>query len=421
MHKIWRVFKYEFLSVVNRRSFILSLILVPLLPTIIIGLVGLLKPKDTPSLTETIMEEITTLKPYGVVDESGLINDYPDWITGQFLPFEDEATARRETQAGNLDGFYVISADYLETGDVLLVKPEVSMVAEMAFNATFEELIRYNLVEGDDALYAKLVNHITVKTEYLDVAQADTRDQNDPITYLVPFMISFFFYLLLVINSGMMLNSVSKEKENRTMEVLLSSAQPLDIFTGKILARALASLLQTVVWLGTILLLAKLTNFSLNLPFKLELPPSVLTVGVPFFLLGFMLYGSLMAGVGAMVSNTREGSQYALIINMPLILAYLSVNQFIANPNGAASLFLSLFPFTSPIVMPTRLAIGPVPAWQLILAILLLAGTLLLLVRGIANLFSSQNLLSGQKFNIRTFFATLLFGKKTQESKIPGL
>lgn len=421
MHKIWRVFKYEFLSVVNRRSFILSLILVPLLPTIIIGLVGLLKPKDTPSLTETIMEEITTLKPYGVVDESGLINDYPDWITGQFLPFEDEATARKETQAGNLDGFYVISADYLETGDVLLVKPEVSMVAEMAFNATFEELIRYNLVEGDDALYAKLVNHITVKTEYLDVAQADTRDQNDPITYLVPFMISFFFYLLLVINSGMMLNSVSKEKENRTMELLLSSAQPLDIFTGKILARALASLLQTAVWLATILVLVRLSNFSFNLPFKLEIPTAVLTFGIPFFLLGFLLYGSLMAGVGAMVTNTREGGQYAMVINMPLILAYLSVNQFIANPNGAASLFLSLFPFTSPIVMPTRLAIGPVPAWQLILAILLLAGTLLLLVRGIANLFSSQNLLSGQKFNIKTFFTTLLFGKKTQESKIPGL
>lgn len=182
MRKIWRVFKYEFMSVVSRRSFILGLILVPLLPTIIIGLVSLLKPKDSPDLVKTIVKEVSTTKPYGVVDESGLINDYPNWaMGGQLIPFEDESLARQETQAGNLDGFYVVSADYLETGDVLLVKPEVSMVAEMAYNATFEELIRYNLVDGNDELYAKLVNHVKVTTEYLDIEQADTRDQKIPV------------------------------------------------------------------------------------------------------------------------------------------------------------------------------------------------------------------------------------------------
>lgn len=416
MRKAWRVFKYEFLSVVNRRSFILSLILVPLLPTLIIALVGLLKPKDSPDLMQTITKEVSSTVPYGVVDNSGLITEYPNWVTGRLIPFNDENTARQETQAGHLDGFYIVSADYLQTGDVVLVKPEVSMVAEMGYNATFEELVRYNLIGADDALYAKLVNNISVKTEYLDIKQADTRDQSDPITFFVPFFISFFFYMLIVINSGMMLNAVSKEKENRTIEVLLSSADPLDIYIGKILARALASLLQTAVWLATIFVLVKLTNFTFNLPFNLDIPTPVLTLGVPFFLMGFLLYGSLMAGVGAMVSNTREGSQYALIINMPLILAYLSMGQYIANPNDTVTLFLSLFPLTSPIVMPTRLVIGSVPIWQLIVSLLLLVLTIWLVVRGVANLFSSQNLLSGQKFNMKTFFSTLLFGKKSKEA-----
>lgn len=416
MRKIWRVFKYEFMSVVSRRSFILGLILVPLLPTIIIGLVSLLKPKDSPDLVKTIVKEVSTTKPYGVVDESGLINDYPNWAMGQLIPFEDESSARQETQAGNLDGFYVVSADYLETGDVLLVKPEVSMVAEMAYNATFEELIRYNLVNGNDELYAKLVNHVKVTTEYLDIEQADTRDQKDPSTFMVPFFISFFFYMLVIINSSLMLDSVTKEKENRTMEILLSSAEPVDIFGGKILARGLASLLQTVVWLATILLLAKLSNLTLHLPFKLEIPTAVFTWGIPYFLLGFLLYGSLMAGLGAMVPNTREGGQFSLIMNMPLILAYLALSEFVTNPNSAVTLFLSLFPLTSTIVMPTRLVIGAVPIWQLIVALLLLVLAVWLVVRGVANLFSSQNLLSGQKFNLKTFFSTLLFGKKSQKA-----
>ncbi len=416
MRKIWRVFKYEFMSVVSRRSFILGLILVPLIPTIIIGLVSLLKPKDSPDLVKTIVKEVSNPTPYGVVDESGLINDYPNWVMGQLIPFEDESLARQETQAGKLDGFYIVSADYLETGDVLLVKPEVSMVGEMKYNAIFEELIRYNLLDGDDALYAKLVNQVKVTTEYLDIEQADTRDQNDPSTFMVPFFISFFFYMLLIITSSMMLNSVTKEKENRTMEILLSSAEPVDIFGGKILARGLASLLQAAVWLATILLLTKLTNRTLNLPFKLEVPTAVFTWGIPYFLLGFLLYGSLMAGLGAMVPNTREGGQFSLIMNMPLILAYLALSEFVANPNSAATLFLSLFPLTSTIVMPTRLAIGAVPVWQLIVALLLLALTVWLVVRAAANLFSSQNLLSGQKFNLKTFFSTLVFGKKSRKA-----
>lgn len=416
MRKIWRVFKYEFLSVVSRRSFILGLILVPLIPTIILGLVGLLKPKDSPDLMETIAEEVSNPTPYGIVDDSGLINHYPDWVMGQLIPVDDESLARQETQAGNLEGFYVISKDYIETGDVLLVKPEVSMVGEMKYNAIFEELIRYNLVDGDDALYAKLVNNMSVTTEYLDIEQADTRDQDDPITFMVPFMISFFFYMLVIINSSLMLNSVAKEKENRTMEILLSSAEPVDIFGGKILARGLASLIQTAVWLATILLLAWMTNQTLNLPFKLEIPTAVFTWGIPYFVLGFMLYGSLMAGLGAMVPNTREGGQFSLILSMPLILAYLSLGEFVANPNSAVTMFLSLFPLTSTIVMPTRLAIGAVPVWQLIVALLLLVLTVWLVVRGAANLFSSQNLLSGQKINLKTFFNTLLFGKKSRKA-----
>lgn len=416
MRKIWRVFKYEFLSVVSRRSFILGLILVPLIPTIILGLVGLLKPKDSPDLMETIAEEVSNPTPYGIVDDSGLINHYPDWVMGQLIPVDDESLARQETQAGNLEGFYVISKDYIETGDVLLVKPEVSMVGEMKYNAIFEELIRYNLVDGDNALYAKLVNNMSVTTEYLDIEQADTRDQDDPITFMVPFMISFFFYMLVIINSSLMLNSVAKEKENRTMEILLSSAEPVDIFGGKILARGLASLIQTAVWLATILLLAWLTNRTLNLPFKLEIPTAVFTWGIPYFVLGFMLYGSLMAGLGAMVPNTREGGQFSLILSMPLILAYLSLGEFVANPNSAVTMFLSLFPLTSTIVMPTRLAIGAVPVWQLIVALLLLVLTVWLVVRGAANLFSSQNLLSGQKINLKTFFNTLLFGKKSRKA-----
>jgi len=209
-----------------------------------------------------------------------------------------------------------------------------------------------------------------------------------------------------------MLNAVTKDKENKTIEILLSSTNPLDLFIGKILAFGALSLVQMVVWFGTLVVIASVGKTTLPFLETISIPTSVLVASVPFFIGGFLLYGSLMAGMGAVAPNLREGNQSTFVLSLPLIFTVMSINQLIETPFSTFTTFLTLFPFTSPVVMLTRLSVGPVPAWQLIASIALLIGAVIIVIRGVSNLFSSQYLLSGQKMNIGLFFRTVFIGHR---------
>ena len=115
-----------------------------------------------------------------------------------------------------------------------------------------------------------------------------------------------------------------------------------------------------------------------------------------------------MAGVGALAPNLREGNQSTFIISLPLIFTILAMAQLIQKPSGGLSLFMSLFPLTSPVAMPARLTMIAVPWWQILVSVALLALTAWLVVRGVAKLFHAQTLLTGQKFEIRKFLKALI-------------
>jgi ABC-2 type transport system permease protein len=218
--------------------------------------------------------------------------------------------------------------------------------------------------------------------------------------------------MIILISSTMMMNVVTKDKENKTIEVLLSSVKPLDLFIGKIMAYGSLSLLQMVLWFGTLALVVKTGKTSLPFLESLTIPKSVFIASVPFFICGFLLYGSLMAGMGAIAPNLREGNQSTFVLTLPLVFTIISIAQLVENPFSSFTTFLTLFPFTSPVVMLTRLSVGPVPAWQLILSIVLLVGMVVFVIRGVTNLFSSQYLLSGQKIKVGLFLKTVFIGHR---------
>lgn len=413
MRNILNVFKFEFLTVLKRRSFILSLILVPLIPSLLLGILNLINQDESQSFQEVIIQEVGSPLPIGVVDLGNVIKEYPEWLTqGRLVPLESEAEAREKTAAGQLQGFYVIEPDYLETGNMRFIKPQISMITEILQEDLLKDLINYNLLGADQQRYLRFMNPANFTFEYLNPETADTRDQSNAATYWVPYAITMFFYMIILISSGLMLNAVTKDKENKTIEILLSSARPLDLFIGKILAFGLLSLIQLVVWFGTLVLLVDMGKTSLPFLQNISIPTSVLWASVPFFIGGFLLYGSLMAGMGAVAPNLREGNQSTFVLVLPLLFAMLSINQLIETPFSSFTTFMTVFPFTSPVVMLTRLSVGAVPAWQLIASIVLLVGTVVIVIRGVSNLFSSQYLLSGQKMDVRLFLRTVFIGHR---------
>lgn len=412
MTNLGKVFKFEFLNLITRRSFLLMIVLVPLVPIVLFTLLGLLNDDQTQTLGQMFTSEVANPLPIGVVDQSGIVTDFPDWLTnGNLVEVADENTARQRTVANQLEGFFVISSDYVESGKVTYFKPEINMITEIVQQGTLDELLNYNLMDSDQDMFLRYTNPVNYTYEYLNPETADTRDQNLVANYVVPYVITMLFYMLILISSSIMINAVGKDKDNKTIEIMLTSVSPMDLFLGKLLGYGAASLLQMLAWGGGVVAFMKLGGQSLAFLQGTSLPNQVMILGIPYFLLGFFLYGSLMAGIGALAPNLREGNSSSFILTMPLIFVLLIINQLISEPNSFFITFLSILPLTSSVVMMTRLAIGMVPFWQIALSFGVLFATVFLVVRGVSNLFSSQTLLSGDKFNMKTFFRTIVFGR----------
>ncbi len=409
MAKLWKIAQHEFVTTVRRRSFILALVLIPLVPALLLGVVSLINQSGRGADLQSIMAgKSDSHLPMAVVNRSGLIKDYPEWLTNKSLvAIDNEAEARKGVETGQLQGYYLVSADYLQTGKVQLIKPNVSLFEGMDQGEELNSLIEYNLLGTDREAYQNYKKTVNYQFQPINPETADTRDSQNMAAFFVPYGVTMFFYFMTIAASSLMLQAVSKEKENRVIEVLLSSANPTEIFGGKVLGLGAASLLQMLVWSLAGAGLLRLGGTTLQIPSNMQIPWSAILLCVPFFLLGFAVYGSLMAGLGAMAPNLREASQSTFVITIPLIVSLLAVAQLIQTPHGPVSLGLSLFPLTAPVAMPARLSIGQVPLWQIALSLVLLAVTAVLLIKGVSRLFHAQTLLTGQKVNFRTLFKAL--------------
>ena len=408
MKKTWQVLVHELVSTFTRPSFLLVAIGIPLVSMAILLLLSANRARSTQVIDAVLSASNATSQATaeGYVDLSGLIKTIPDSVpAGAFQAFPDEAAAKAALASGSIRDYYIISADYLSSGRIIFVKQDFNPIQALELSGLIQWILKVNLLGGN----VQLANQIDqpLKLQATLLAPDSQRDQNNPLTFFVPYAITLIFYLVILMPASLLLSSISKEKENRMLEVLMVSTSPHQILTGKTIGLGIAGLFQATVWVSTAFVALRNGGGLLRIPAGLELPVSILAWGLVYFLLGYAVYASLMAAVGALVPNLRESTQATFVIILPMMIPLMMISVIIDNPNGALAVFFSLFPLTSPITMMTRLAATNVPLWQLLLSIVLLALTAIYINRLVARLFRAQVLLSGQPFQIRRFLATL--------------
>lgn len=234
--------------------------------------------------------------------------------------------------------------------------------------------------------------------------------RSNPLIEMLPMIMVVMFFMFLTMNSGMLLSNVAGEKQNRTMEILMLSITPQQMLSGKMLGLGTAGLLQSGVWIGALWTMLRIGGGVLSLPPEFHLPAWLIVIWLIYFLLGYALYASLMAGIGALVPDIKAGSQASGLVMIPLILGYmLSVMPFSVDAsNGILFTTISMIPFTSPVSMIMRMTVGDVPLWQLALSLGLLAISVVLVIRAVGKVFRTQMILSGQPFTVRRYLRALL-------------
>lgn len=365
MNKFWIVFGHEYLRHVKRKRFILGLISIPLFMAVIMGV----------SLLATALSEDT--RPVGYIDQSGLFKDaqpLPPERSGLFMervkivPFEDETNARNALEAGEIQAFYIIQPDYLSTGNVKLIAKDS---VESSIHRDFSEFLLSHLLKNENP---------TIRTRILEGPQLTLRtvdsdqqfNSRNPIGFIIAIFSGVIFLLAVNTSGGYLLQAVVEEKENRTMEVVLTSISTDQFMAGKIFGNLSVGLTQLLFWLvmaGVAAMIA-LRTF-----------PDLSDIGIGFsffglmaltFLPAFVMIAALMTMVGATATESREAQQIAGLFSLPIAIPFWFIAAIMENPNGPLAIGFSFFPFTAPMTLPLRSMLTNLPVWQVVFSVGLL-------------------------------------------------
>lgn len=218
--------------------------------------------------------------------------------------------------------------------------------------------------------------------------------------------VSFALYMLILLYGMSVLRGIREEKENRVVELILSSVRPEQLMVGKVVGIGAAGLLQVTIWVAFAGLLLGFGDrlaaaVGLALP---DLPSVPWSLGVIFlgcFLGGYFLYAAIYAAVGATAGSGQDAQNVQMIATAPLMIAFFSLFAVIENPTGTVATICSLVPLSSPLVLPPRLALVPVPAWELAAALAILAGSCLALLWVGGKVYRVTILATGQRPTVR--------------------
>jgi ABC-2 type transport system permease protein len=423
MQKTFLVMQQELRITFSRPSFLGFAFGVPVLAVLILGVVKIIQSRSTPTSKPSNNSPSTyQIEREGFVDYSGLITTISEDMRGDLISFENETQANQALQAGEISSYYIVPVDYLERGEVQYVYPDSKPYLSDGQQWVIKWTLNLNLLRGNldlaDQIWNPIwqldVQNLAPEMENVTYSEEDcTRPgstcESNKLIHLMPSIMIALFFMAFTSSSSRLFSSIGTEKENRTIELLMVSINTRQLLAGKTTALGVAGLTQTIVWLTAMFILFNLGGNTLQLPDGFVFPVGIMVWGLAFFLGGFVLYASLMAGAGALVPKMKEAGMANFLAMIPLFFGYAV--GLIAPLAGVADtsflVFLSFFPFTSPVVMIMRLTDGFVPGWQLLISICLLFVTAYFVLRIVAAMFNAQNLLSGQPFSAKHYLMAL--------------
>lgn len=420
------VIRREYMERVSKKSFILTTIFVPLL---MVGFMIL------PALLMSLHESDTYN--YAVVDNSGLIApQLTDTETVAFVTSSEPVDSLKWSK--DIDGVIVIGSDILQSpSDVqfysngpgsLDVEKEITRQIKDAIEA--ERLKAYDIANLKEIM-SEVEANTTMTTYRMDQGQ-ESSSMSSTMCFVIGLAVAFLLYMFLMIYGQMVMTSIIEEKNNRVLEIIVSSVRPEQLMLGKILGIGLVAITQIVIWgiiicamVGLVIpavmpsdMAGEVSAFSAgnldvaNSSNNIALIQAMSVIGdlgylfeiffyLTIFLIGgFLLYASIYAAIGSAVDNIQDASQLTSIAVVPIMVGLVCATTIGSEPNTALAMWLSMIPFTSPMIMMVRIPFG-IPMWEIWLSIVILYLSFLVMVWFAAKIYRVGIFMYGKKPSIK--------------------
>lgn len=421
MPKILLVAHREFTNRVQKRSFLIATILIPLIFPALMGVLIYLSLQQERNATKKVVHYI---------DESRLFTPEHDQFIFKSFSGPLEEAKRAIAHDESLGLLYIPELDlYSPRGIVLYTTLNPSMNEVETLQSMLENQLREKKMlqlKLDQRSLDSLTTDVNIQSVKV-TESGQEQSTNSTVLFSAGMLFGLMMYLFIFIYGAQIMQGIIEEKTNKVVEVIVSSVRPFQLMMGKILGLASVGLLQFLIW---VVLIASLSA-ALFLLFGIDLsqqkmagdmatqnaanpglksmlevwdqiPLTYLLLNFIFYFLGgYLLYGALFAAVGSAVDSPSEAQQFMFPITIPMLISYFSLFIFILqDPHGSISVWLSMIPFTSPIAMMGRVAFG-VPGWQLALSMVLLAGGFVFTTWVAARIYRVGILMHGTRVNYK--------------------
>lgn len=415
MSKVLTVIRKEYLERVRSKSFLIGTLLGPALMSMFIVLPMLLADSGD--------DERRTI---GVVDPSGrYFDEVADVLSGdERAPLDlqrfDVGSGGPEAALTDLkeailnetihSGVF-IDPDFLENAKVTFYNKSVSaLVVRRMLRPAFNQVLRegrFAAAQVPDSLFTYLAKPTDI-TSISVTSEGGEQKQDDDVSFAMAFILIMIIYIMVIMYGSHTLTAVIEEKSSRMVEVLLASVPPGQLMLGKVMGIGLAGLTQFAIWAGAFFFMSQrgvsVGEFNFDVAF---MTPMILISFVMFFILGFFLYATMYAGIGAMCNTVQDSQQFHTSLAMGMVIPMMLLSFVLRAPDSTISVVLSLIPMFSPVIMFMRVCVETPPLWQIALSWALMIAAILLAARGAGKLFRMGILMYGESPTWATLFKVL--------------
>jgi len=408
--KLFTVAKREYLERVRKRSFVISTILGPILMGAMIVVPGLLIERAPLVRMDVAVIDLTRST---FADFEGALSDtMPDgtrmFVLRDMAATESELEATKkelaaEIDAGAIAGYLIIPADIVESGKATYYGRKVSniMMLERLQSALNESVVakRLSLQGLEYGAVTKMLKRVDIET--VQVVKGSEKKSEFERTFITSFIFIMILYMTIYLWGLNVQRSIIEEKSSRVIEVLLSSLKPFDIMAGKIIGVGAVGLTQYAIWAACAMAMAVYALSSGQFAQYVSFNPVILVFFIVFYLLGYLFYSTIFAGIAAVCNSDQEAQQLQTPLTMCLAFTIIVPMAVVQNPDGIFATVISMVPFFAPILMFMRINILMPPVWQVALCIAILIGSIF--VSGVlaAKVFRIGILMYGKRPDIR--------------------
>jgi ABC-2 type transport system permease protein len=436
MTKFLAVVKREYLTRVRTKMFIVFTILGPLMiflftvgPALIAGIktgatrIAIVDQTAGEKMSARVRDSILRKddREGGAAQQQKNANATPEMPGARRVPVADTSYVVEQASLGGrsveevsrelnervrrneLDGYVILPPDILQDGEV---KYYARNVGDMFTRGQLQDRISRAVRDqrmDEEKIPADLIDRIN-KPVNMTAINSESGKQESEGSFFFVLIIGFLIYIMIIMYGQVILAAVVEEKETRIAEMLFSSVRSFPLLLGKLIGVSLVALTQFAIWglaFGAVALwvIPQLAQSGANVSLP-SVPPIFFLYFFLFFLLGYFVYATLYALVGSVVTTTQEGGQLAMPILFMLIIGFYFAFPVIRSPNSGLTFWVSMFPFFSPITMIVRIVTQTPPLWQILLALVIGYGTVVLLMWLAARIYRTGMLMYGKRATI---------------------